>query len=96
MRRIAIVALLLAPAVALADDPPTPTPTPTPDLANDCAAARKLGKVCVLSFENEVIEPPVEPPPPPPLVVLCRVYMNSLLRMRHDFHREIIESAEGL
>jgi hypothetical protein len=97
MRCILIAALLLAPAIASADDKATPTtPPPAQGNADDCARARKLNKVCELTITGEDIEGGVSKPDGIGFSARGWAYMNSLIRIRRDFIPEIIKSAEDL
>jgi hypothetical protein len=92
--RLLLAALLLVPAIASADDKQAPVPAQgNPD---DCARARKLGKVCELKFGEEDIEAGVSRPDGIGFSARDWAYMNSLIHIRRDFIPEIIKSAEDL
>jgi hypothetical protein len=92
--RFLLAALLLLPAIAVADDAASPAPAQgNPD---DCARARKLNKVCELTISEEEIEGGVKKPDGIGFSAREWAYMNSLIHIRRDFIPEIIKTAEDL
>jgi hypothetical protein len=86
-----ILALLLLPAIAYADEP-----APAQGNADDCARARKLNKTCELTIGAEEVEGGVDRPAGSGFSARTWAYMNSLIHIRRDFIPEIIKSAENL
>jgi hypothetical protein len=90
--RLMLATLLLLPAIAVAD----PTPDVTKMTKDDCAAARKANKTCVLSIEDEKIEGGRPSAGESTIVVQPFVDHSSLIRIRRDFIPEILKTAEDL
>jgi len=93
--RITLLALLLVvPAAAMAQ------PSQTTDVntmhSDDCAKARKAGKTCVLTIDDEDIEGGVPTAGETKIEVLTFGTMASLIRLRRDFIPEILKSAEDI
>ena len=98
MRTILSLALLLAPAIALADEVSAPTPSPTVSKMadSDCSRARKLGKTCVLTIESEDINGQGVTNDGEKITAISWAKMTSLIEIRRDFIPEIVKSAEDL
>jgi hypothetical protein len=96
MRLFIAAALLLAPALAAADDAPSQTPDATKMHGDDCARARKAGKTCVLDMGGEDIESPVATPGGTAIGVREFAKSSSLIHIRREFIVEIIKSAENI
>jgi hypothetical protein len=100
MRTLLVATLLLAPALAAADDKPAPAPARTTDVAkmknDDCARARKANKTCVLDMGGESLEADSPVPGGVSVGVVTFSKATSLIRIRRDFITEILKSAEDL
>jgi hypothetical protein len=102
MRLLIISALLLAPALASADDTAgkgttsSKTPDATQMASNDCARARKANKPCVLDMGGEEVEGGVQAPTGSAVNVRDYIKFNSLIRVRTDFIVEILKTTEDL
>ena len=97
MRFLIAAALLLAPALAAADDNATPrTPDADKMHADDCARARKAGKTCVLDMGGEDIGGKVVTPPGVTVGGVSFGTRESLIRIRREFITEILRSAENV
>jgi hypothetical protein len=81
-------------APALADDAASPGVEKM--ATDDCARARKAGKVCELTIEDETIEGGVPSAGEVNVGILKFVNAASLIRVRKDFIPEILKSAEDL
>jgi hypothetical protein len=93
MRHLVFAALLSLPASALADKGPTDVKKMASD---DCARARKLGKTCVLTIENEQVDGRTPTAGDGPIVAPDFGKAGSLIRIRRDFIAEILKTAEDL
>jgi hypothetical protein len=89
--RIVIVALLLVPALALAD-----TPDANQMKTDDCARARKQNKTCVLDMGTETLEVAVSKGEGDRFDFLSFGKAGSLVRVRRDFILEILKTTEDL
>jgi len=96
MRLFLAAALLLAPALASADDPAPRTPDAAKMHADDCARARKAGKTCVLDMGGEDIETSTPTAGGSAIGIISFGKRESLIRIRRDFITEILKSAENL
>jgi hypothetical protein len=100
MRTLLVATLLLAPALAAADDAPAPAPSRTTDVAkmknDDCARARKANKTCVLDMGGESLEATTPTAGGAAVGVVTFGKAASLIRIRRDFITEILKSAEDL
>lgn len=63
---------------------------------DDCARARKAGKTCVLSIEDETIEGGSPKAGETPLTAMAFGKVGSLIKLRRDFIEEILRSAEDI
>lgn len=100
MRTLLVATLLLvAPALAAADDP-APAPSRTTDITkmknDDCARARKVNKPCVLDMGGEEIESTSPTAGGQAIGIITFGKATSLIRIRRDFITEILKSAEDL
>jgi hypothetical protein len=93
---LALVLISLASFGSLAAADPTPPTDVTRMAAGDCARARKLGKTCVLTIEDEQIEGKSPTAGQPPISVPMFADHSSLIRLRRDFIAEILKTAEDL
>lgn len=104
MRLFLVAALLLGPALASADDTassPAGTASRAPDVAqmrtDDCARARKAGKLCVINMgEGESIEASTPTAGGAAIGIVQFGKAASLVRVRKDFIAEILKSAEDI
>lgn len=64
--------------------------------SDDCARARKAGKVCELTIEDEVIEGGVPSAGELSVGIVKFTKSTSLIRVRKDFIPEILKTAEDL
>ncbi|HEX3762504.1 MAG TPA: hypothetical protein VHW23_27570 [Kofleriaceae bacterium] len=105
MRRVPTLALLAglagAPAPAFADPAsPAASPTPAPGTPfgadSDCARARKAGKPCQLTIGPEQVGGARPVPDGTDLRLRRFEPAGSMLRTRHDFIAQIVQSAEDL
>ena len=93
MRQLLLSLLVTAiPLTALADGAPTVEKMAT----DDCARARKLGKTCVLTIEDEQIEGGVPRAGEAIITTVDWGKAGSLVRLRRDFIPEILRTAEDL
>jgi hypothetical protein len=100
MRTLLVASLLLiAPALAAADDP-APTPSRTTDVTkmknDDCARARKANKPCVIDMGGEELEASAPTAGGAGIGVITFGKMESLIRIRRDFITEILKTAEDI
>jgi hypothetical protein len=93
MRIVLAAALLLAPALAPADDR---TPDAQKMKTDDCARARKQNKTCVLDMGSETIEGGISRGDGERVDVRIPTKAASLIRFRRDFITEILKTAEDL
>lgn len=102
MRTLLVATLLLAPALAAADDPaPRPAAPHTTDVSamrnDDCARARKANKPCVLSIDDgDSIEGNAPTAGGSAIGIIEFTKAKSLIRIRRDFITEILKSAEDI
>jgi hypothetical protein len=96
MRFFIATALLLAPALAAADDAPVKTPDAVKMHADDCARARNAGKTCVLDMGGEDIESQAPTAGGSAIGILSFAKSKSLIHIRRDFITEILRSAENV
>ncbi|HEY5922894.1 MAG TPA: hypothetical protein VIV11_14545 [Kofleriaceae bacterium] len=106
--RLLLATLLLLPSVAFAtepSEPPQPKPqaqakpqpqAPAQGNPDDCARARKLGRVCELTMGEEDIEGGVSRPDGDGFNAREFAWFGSMIRFRRDFIPEIIKTAEDL
>jgi hypothetical protein len=92
MRTFVIVALLLAPALAAAE----PTKSAKQKHSDDCEAARKANRTCVLDMGKEELtgNKPVDSGVSVGVIKIEKE--PSLIHLRTDFIVEIIRSADNL
>ena len=64
--------------------------------ADDCAAARKAGKTCVLDIIPEDVDGKVPTHTDVTINVMPFGKHGSLIHIRHDFLQEILKTAEDL
>lgn len=64
--------------------------------SDDCAKARKAGKTCVLSIEDENVEGLTPHQTDTTLTLLETSKHGSLIKLRMDFIREILRTAEDI
>jgi hypothetical protein len=95
MRLFIATALLLAPALAAADD--TRTTDVSKMITDDCARARQAGKPCVIDMgEGESIEAQTPTAGGPAIGIVEFARATSLVRVRMHFIPEILKSAEAI
>lgn len=93
--RLLLSALLLAvPATALAQ--PTRTADVQTMATDDCARARKAGKTCVLTIEDESIVGASPRAGETSLTAIEWGSTSSLIQLRRDFIPEILRTAEDI
>jgi hypothetical protein len=92
MRTLVILATLLAPALASA----APGKTAEQKHADDCAAARKANKTCVLDMGKEDLTADKPVGDGIGVGVITTGKEPSLIHIRRDFIVEIIKSAEDV
>lgn len=87
-----LIALLIVPAIAAAD----PAKTAEQKHSDDCAAARKANKTCVLDMGKEEVTGD-KPVGTGVAVGVIKIEKEpSLIHLRTDFIVEIIKSAEDI
>lgn len=91
-----ILATLLLGALALPATAQPATTDVTTMATDDCARARKAGKTCVLSIDDETIEGTVATGNGSTIIGLDTGRLTSLIRLRRDFIPEILRSAEDI
>lgn len=97
MRFFLVTALLLGPALASADDSVSRTPDVSQMKTDDCARARKAGKLCVINMgEGESIEASTPTAGGAAIGIVQFGKAASLIRIRKDFIAEILRSAEDI
>ena len=94
MRSTLLALLIVIPATAMAQ--PSKAVDVNTMATDDCARARKAGKVCELSIEETDIEGGVPTANETKIDVLHIGKMSSLIRLRRDFIPEILKSAEDI
>ncbi len=94
MRRTLIALLVAVPTIASAQ--PSQAADVTKMSSDDCARARKAGKTCVLTIEDETIEGQNPTAGETPIGAITFGTAESLIRIRRDFIVEILKSAEDL
>ena len=87
-----LLALLIVPALAAAD----PAKTGEQKHSDDCAAARKANKTCVLDMGKEELTADKPVGDGTSVGVITTGKEPSLIHIRRDFIVEIIKSAEDL
>jgi hypothetical protein len=92
MRTLVILATLLAPALASAD----PGKTAEQKHSDDCAAARKANKTCVLDMGKEELTADKPVGEGIGVGVITTGKEPSMIHIRRDFIVEIIKSAEDV
>jgi hypothetical protein len=92
MRTFVILALLLAPALASAEPPKSAEQKHT----DDCAAARKANRTCVLDMGKEELTGDKPVATGVSVGVIKIEKEPSMIHLRTDFIVEIIRSAEDL
>ena len=92
MRTFVIVATLLAPALLHAE----PSKTAEQKHSDDCAAARKANKTCVLDMGKEELTADKPVASGIAVGVITTGKEPSLIHIRRDFIVEILKSAEDL
>ena len=94
-RFLLVCALVTGPAAhAFAQGATSSSPQALAD--NDCARARRAGKPCVLTMDNEEIIGGVPTGNGTMVQVRQHASFASLIRVRADFRAEIIRTAEEL
>ena len=91
MKLLLSCVLLAIPAAAVAQ--PSKATDVSTMASDDCARARKAGKTCVLTIEDEDIEAGVPTGNGTTVIALDTGKMASLIRIRRDFIKEILKSA---
>jgi len=96
--RILVAALFLPCLVlpALADPSPSPAADVTKMVTEDCARARKAGKICVLDVPAEEVSGQTATAGDVGTRVLVFRPEGSLIRLRRDFIPEIVKTAEDI
>ena len=96
--RILVAALFLPCLVlpALADPSPSPAADVTKMVTEDCARARKAGKICVLDVPAEEVSGQTATAGDVGTRVLLFRPEGSLIRLRRDFIPEIVKTAEDI
>jgi len=92
MRLLLTCVLCVLPATAMADR----TADVRTMASDDCARARKAGKTCVLTIEDETIEGAVMTGAGEKIEGLVIGKSASLITIRRDFVTEILRSAEDI
>jgi hypothetical protein len=92
MRTLVILATLLLPALASAD----PGKTAEEKHTDDCAAARKANRTCVLDMGKEELTASTPTGEGIGVGVITTGKQPSLLPVRRDFIVEIIKTAEDV
>ncbi len=94
MRSFLIALLIAVPTTAMAQ--PSKTTDVNTMATDDCARARKAGKTCVLTIDDEDIEGGAPTAGETKIDVLTFGTMASLIRLRTHFIPEILKSAEDI
>jgi len=94
MRSFLIALLIAIPTTAMAQ--PSKAADVTTMATDDCARARKAGKTCVLTIDDEDIEGGAPTAGETKIDVLTFGQMSSLIRLRRDFIPEILKTAEDI
>ena len=94
--RLIFASLLISLPVAAFAEGPAPAPDVTTMASNDCARARKAGKTCVLTIEDEHIDGQVATGSGEMIQGLVTPTMASLITIRRDFIVEILKTAEDI
>jgi hypothetical protein len=94
MRSFLIAALIALPATALAQ--PAKAADVTTMVSDDCAKARKAGKTCVLTIEDEDVTGGVPTHDNVTTGILVFTTHESLIKIRRDFITEILRTAEDI
>jgi hypothetical protein len=90
-----LLGLLALPATALAQ--PSKAVDVQTMATDDCAQARKAGKTCVLSIDDDgTIDGKVPTAGETQIGIIPFGGENSLIRLRHDFIPEILRTAEDI
>jgi hypothetical protein len=92
MRLLFYLPILLVPALAAAN----PTKTAEQKHSDDCAAARKANKTCVLDMSKEELTADKPAGDGIGVGVITTGKEPSLIHLRRDFIVEILKSAEDL
>jgi uncharacterized protein (UPF0371 family) len=92
MRTLVILATLLAPVLASAD----PGKTAEQKHSDDCAAARKANRTCVLDMGKEELTGDKPIATGVSVGVITTGKEPSLIHLRRDFIVEIIKSSEDI
>jgi hypothetical protein len=82
-------------ASAPASADPTPA-EPSRRVTDDCAVARRAGKICVLDVPAEDVDGTVPTVDDVAVRILTFGKAGSLIRVRRDFIPEIVKTAEDL
>lgn len=94
MRSFLIAALVALPATALAQ--PVKAADVTTMVSDDCAKARKAGKTCVLTIEDEDVTGGVPKHEGIGSGFITFGDHSSLIKIRRDFITEILRTAEDI
>ncbi len=92
MRTLVIAAVLLIPALASAE----PAKSATQKHSDDCAAARKANKTCILDMGKEELTGDKPVGTGVGVAVIKIEKEPSMITLRRDFIVEILKSAEDL
>lgn len=93
MRLFLATLLLAVPATVLAQPKTADVQVMATD---DCARARKAGKTCVLTIEDEIIEGGSPRAGETSISAIEFGRVGSLIKLRRDFIPEILRTAEDL
>jgi hypothetical protein len=94
MRSFLMAALVALPATALAQ--PVKAADVSTMVSDDCAKARKAGKTCVLTIEDEDVTGGVPTHEGIGTGFITFGDHNSLIKIRRDFITEILRTAEDI
>ena len=94
MRSFLIAALIALPATALAQ--PAKAADVTTMASDDCAKARKAGKTCVLTIEDEDVTGTTPTHDGVGSGFITFSDHSSLIKIRRDFITEILRTAEDI
>jgi hypothetical protein len=92
MRHLALLAIVIAPALTFAE----PTKDARQMHTDDCAKARKQNRTCVLDIIPEDVKGDTPKGSGEQVVAVDWGKLGSLIRLRRDFIVEIVKSAEDL
>lgn len=95
MRLIFASLVFVLPATAFADGPAKAADVTTM-ASDDCARARKAGRTCVLTIEDETIDGQIVTGSGEQVLGLVLPTMDSLITIRRDFILEILKTAADI